>query len=387
MESSRPRTDQPVAIVGGGIIGLAVGWQLLRHGRDVVILERDRAGRAASWIAAGMLAPHSEVGFEEEDSLRLGLKSLEQYPRFLEELEEDCGESTALDGRGTLIVAFNRDDTERIRRLYDFRKHLRLPVEWMTGGEARDIEPALSPKVTAAIWLPDDGQVDNRRLVDLLKRAFEKRGGVLEENTTVKAIETGEGDALRVLTDNAEIKSTCVVLSAGCWSHEIGGIPEAIRPPVRPVKGQLVSLRMTEEFALGHVIRSPDVYVIPKADKRLLVGATQEEMGFDTTPTAGPVMRMLERGWEAVPSIFDLPIEAIEVGLRPGSRDHAPIVGASPVPGLYYATGHFRHGILLAPATAYGLGELIVEGRSADYLKPFAPSRFFATQDTLDGSM
>jgi len=373
----------PIVIVGGGIIGLALGWQLLRRRKRVTIVERDRAGRAASWIAAGMLAPHSEVGFEEEDFLQAGLQSLKQYPRFLDELEQDSGRKVSLDSRGTLIVAFNRDDSERIRRLYDFRQQLGLPVEWFTGSDAIDVEPSLSAKTTGAIWLPDDSQVNNRSLVDALKEAFARRGGVLRENTNVTSILLLEDRAIGVKTNDELLSASRVVLAAGCWSGQIGGVPTEILPPVRPVKGQLVSLCMDSEFKLAHVIRAPDVYIIPKDDGRVIVGATQEEMGFDTTPTAGPVMRMLERGWEAVPSIYDLAIDAIEVGLRPGSRDNAPIIGASPIENLYYATGHFRHGILLAPLTAYALTDLIVEGVTSYDLKPFATSRFFATKKTV----
>jgi glycine oxidase len=372
----------PVAVIGGGIIGLAVGWQLLRRGRRVTIFERDRAGRAASYVAAGMLAPHAEVGFEQEEALCLGMESLGQYPDFLRELAEDSGESVTLDERGTLIVGFNRDDTERIRRLYRFREHLELPVRWLSGSDARDIEPLLSPKVTAAIWLPDDSQVNNRSLIAALIVAFRKRGGLLKENTAVRGVLTSDGRAVGVTTDNGEHAASEVVLAAGCWSKQIDGIPAGVRPPVRPVKGQIVTLRMNDELEFGHVIRAPDVYLLPKDDGRLLVGGTQEEMGFDTTPTAGSVLGLLERGWEAVPFIYDLAIESIEVGLRPGSRDHEPIIGAAPLERLYYATGHHRSGILLAPITAYGLSELIVRGRSPDVLEPFKPSRFIREHKT-----
>ncbi len=171
-----------------------------------------------------------------------------------------------------------------------------------------------------------------------------------------------------------------MILAAGCWSNQIDGIPEEMRPPVRPVKGQLVSLRMNDDMTVTHVIRAPDVYLIPKDDGRLVLGASQEEMGFDTTATAGPVLRLLQRGWEAVPSIYELAIEDIEVGLRPGSRDHQPIVGATEIEGLYYATGHYRHGILLAPLTAYAMCELIIDGNEHAFLEMVRPTRFQTPQ-------
>jgi glycine oxidase len=366
----------PIIVIGGGIIGLSVGWQLVRRGVPVVLFERDAAGRGASWVAAGMLAPHSEVGFEEEQFLRLGVESLGEFPRFLGELEEDSGRKVPLDGRGTLIVGFHRDDTERIRRLYEFREHIGLPVRWLPGTEGREIEPLLSPKITAAIWLPDDGQINNRDLIDALKAAFTARGGVLREHEPVREVVIENGRASAVRTGESEVSALSIVVAAGCWSGLINGIPDDVRPPVRPVKGQIVSLRIDGEFRFAHVVRAPDAYLLPKSDGRLIIGATQEEMGFDVTPTAGPVMRLLERGWEAVPSIFDLPIEGIDVGLRPGSRDNEPLIGPTEVRDLYYATGHHRHGILLAPVTAYSLCDMILEGKTSELLAPFHPSRF-----------
>lgn len=376
MEELCAEKDRPVAVVGGGIIGLSVGWQLVRRGKPVVLFERERSGRAASWIAAGMLAPHAEVGFEEEDFLRMGLESLREYPRFLQELEADTGHRIRLDERGTLIVGFDRDDSERMRRLYEFRRGLELPVDWLAGSEARDIEPLLSPRVTSAIWLPDDGQVNNRAVLEALREAFVTCGGDLRENCPVTAIHC-DGDRARGVEASGETHgASAVVVAAGCWSGGIKGIPEALRPPVRPVKGQLVSLRMNGDTALGRAVRAPDVYLLPKDDGRLLVGASQEEMGFDDQPTAGPVLRLLQRGWEAVPFIYDLPLENVDVGLRPGSRDNEPIIGAAPIPGLYYATGHHRHGILLAPLTAYAMSELIIDGGTRPCLEAARPERF-----------
>jgi len=368
--------EDPIVIIGGGIIGLSLGWQLLRRGRPVAIFERGEAGREASWIAGGLLAPHAEVGFEEEELLRAGVRSHELYRRFVDELHEDTGQQITLDPRGTLIVGFNRDDTERIRRLFEFRQHLGLPVDWLMGSEAREREPLLSPKVTAAISIPDDNQINNRRLVDMLKKAFVARGGRLEENSSIVSIETENRGALRVAGPSGETPASAIVVAAGCWSAQIGGIPEALRPPVRPVKGQIIALRLSDDVNFGHVIRSPDIYLVPKDDGRLVLGASQEEMGFDKTPTAGEVMRLLERGWEAVPSIYDLTLESVDVGLRPGSRDNHPIMGATSIENIYYATGHFRHGILLAPLTAYSMTDLIIDGETTDLIKPFDPQRF-----------
>lgn len=368
--------DKPIVIIGGGIIGLSIGWVLARTGTDVTIIDRGPSGKEASWVAGGLLAPHAEVGFEDEDFLRVGVESLKLYPGFLDELAEDSGERIELDRRGTLIVALDRDDTERIRRLYDFRLHLGLPVEWLLGSEAREREPLLSPKVAAAILLPDDTQVNSRRLVGMLRSAFLARGGRLEENNPVEGVEINGSKIAALASSRGKRPCSRVVLCAGSWSAQIKGIPDTLRPPVRPVKGQVLSLLQNNDTTLRYVVRSPDIYLVPKDDGRLIVGASQEEMGFDKTPTAGEVMRMLERGWEAVPAIYDLPIESIDVGLRPGTRDHLPIMGETGIDGLYYATGHFRHGILLAPLTAYTMAKLITEGRKDEWMAAFDPLRF-----------
>jgi len=368
--------NERVAVVGGGIIGLGIAWQLARRGRPVTVFDKGTAGRAASWVAAGMLAPVSEFGFENEDFLDFGQRSMEMFPRYLSELADDSGRVVRLDTRGTLVVGFHRDDTERIRRIYDFREHKGLPVVWMTGSEAREMEPLLSPRASAAMWLPEDYQVDNRLVVDALKQALVRAGGVLREHTEVTSILTHGGRCAGVVTGEGEHPAGTTVLAAGCWSGGVGGIPGELVPKVRPVKGQIVTLRTDPTYDFQRVIRAPDAYILPKGDGRLLIGATEEEMGFDTTPTAGPVMRLIERAWEAVPSIYDLPIDGVDAGLRPGTRDHEPLIGDSGMDGLLFATGHYRHGILLAPITAYALSDMITDGKTPDWLEPFAPMRF-----------
>jgi glycine oxidase len=365
-----------VAVIGGGLIGLATAWRLARRGIEVTVFERDLTARGASWVAAGMLAPVSEFGFENEDFLALGQRSLARYSSFLEELAGDSGVEVPIDHRGTLVVGFNRDDIERIRRIYTFREHRELPVQWLTGSEARDLEPLLSPRTSAAMWIPEDHQVNNRALVDAIKAAFVSSGGTLRERDPVDEIRCERNRFVGVTTASGDHEFGACVLSAGCWSGQIPGLPEPLVPKVRPVKGQIVGLAADSSYEFSRVIRAPDAYILPKNDGRILVGATEEEMGFDTAATAGPVMRLIERAWEAVPSIYDLRIESIDVGLRPGTRDHEPLIGESGVDGLAIATGHYRHGILLAPVTADAVcGALTGEGWP-DWIVPFSPSRF-----------
>lgn len=365
-----------IAVVGGGVIGLSIGWRLQRAGMRVTVYERDAAGRAASWVAGGMLAPLSEYGFEHDAFLALGMKSLARYPGFLEELAADSGETVALDTRGTLSVGLDRDDTEALRRVYRFREHRGLPVQWMSGSEAREIEPQLSPRVASGMWIPDDYQVNNHELVGALAAAFTARGGRLREHCEVRGVRVSGDRVEGVEVDEGLERADVVVVAAGCWSARIPGIPDEARPPVRPIKGQIVSLRECDGFRLGRVVRTPDCYLASKGDGRLLIGATEEDMGFDTTATAGPVMRLIERAWEAVPGIYDLPIESIDVGLRPGSRDHLPIIGTTSVEGLVMATGHYRHGILLTPATADGVCDALTGGGFSDDMAAFTPARF-----------
>jgi glycine oxidase len=323
-----------------------------------------------------MLAPLSEVGFEDEGFLSLGRESLRLFPEFLNELKEDANIEIPLDTRGTLIMGLDRDDTERLRRLYDFREHLGLPVKWLSGTEAREVEPLLSPRTTSAIWIPDDHQVDNRGLVEALKSALQRCGGILYEDRPVSEVLMNGGRVSGIRTEEEEVQAGCVVIAAGCWSKRIGGIPKNLLPPVRPVKGQIITLRADETYGFSRVVRAPDAYLVPKGDGRVILGASEEDMGFDTTVTAGAIYRLLERGWRAVPSIYDLPIQEIIAGLRPGSRDHDPIVGKSSIEGLYYATGHYRHGILLTPATALEVSGLILEGKSTGVFARFGPTRF-----------
>jgi glycine oxidase len=180
-----------------------------------------------------------------------------------------------------------------------------------------------------------------------------------------------------MVVNDKEIAVSNLVIAAGAWSKQIEGIPENVLPPVRPVKGQILSLHMQGETKITHAVRGRDVYLVPKADGRLIIGASNEEMGFDTNPTAGEIYRLLERAWETVPGIYEYPIEEIQVGLRPGSLDHEPIIGDSEIEGLYFATGHYRNGILLTPITAFELSEWIVTGRKSEVLEPFQISRFY----------
>ena len=377
--------NKKILIIGGGVIGLGIGWQLAKSGASVTIYEQAETGRAASWAAAGMLAPLAEAHTEEPELLKLGCQSLALYPQWVQELEADAEMSIGYRVDGTLIVGLEPDDTHQLRHLYGSQQDLGLDVEWLAGREAREIEPALSPRVTAAIRCESDHQVDNRLMVKALKRGYQRYGGVVCENRAIESIYIENGIAAGVKTRDGEKQNgDAIVLSAGCESAQIQGLPDAIRPPVRPVKGQMLALQMEAGITVNNVIRTvrarypTSVYLVPRTDGRLIIGATSEEMGFDTRLTAGGVFELLRGAWEAVPGIYELPLLETWTGLRPGSRDNAPILGETPIENLIYATGHYRNGILLTPITAYEIAKLILTGETSESIVPFRLDRFLA---------
>ena len=363
-----------IVIIGGGAIGLAIGWRLQQAGVQTVLFDRREAGRASSWLSAGMLAPDTERGFEDEALYHLGRESLRRWPSFVAALEAASGLGVDYRTGGTLHVADDRDAAEALRRHFAFQREQGLDVQWLTGAEARDMEPFLAPRLPGAVYASSDHQVDNRLLVEALITAYQKAGGTLREHTPVEAIEPGEPAAIRV--DGERVEARHVIVAAGAWSRQSGGLVPNLRPPVRPIKGQMLQLKMQAPFDLQHVVWGRDAYLAPKSNGRLLVGATVEEMGFDTSVTAGGLYSILEAAWRIVPGIYDLEVTETWAGLRPGSRDNDPLLGDAGKPGVVYATGHYRNGILLVPLTADEIVHHIQTGETSEWLKPFSPSRF-----------
>lgn len=371
--------QRSVLVVGGGVIGMSVAWRLAQRGHAVTLVERDRLGRGTSWDAAGMLAPAVELGFEELDLYALGRESLRRWPTFARQLEAATGQSVGYRDEGTLVVADDRDSAAALRRLYQFQREHGAPVEWWSVDQALDVEPLLSPRLPAAVWSPDDHQVDNRLLVRALALAVRDAGVVVMEGVPVVAISPDEVRPGVHLGDGRQLEAEAVVLAAGVGSAAVDGLAPA--PPVRPVKGQALSLLMTDALALRHVVRGPDAYLVPKADGRLVVGATSEEMGADVRVTGGGMFRLLEGAVEVVPAVEEMEVIETWAGVRPASRDHAPLLGASAHPGVVYATGHYRHGILLAPVTAEWVADAVegwLGGRDETTARrePFSPQRF-----------
>jgi glycine oxidase len=376
--STRQFTDHPdVVIVGAGVVGLGIAWRLAQRGARVTLFDRGPAGAGASHAAAGMLAACAEAEPGEEALVALGRLAQAAWPGFAEELEQATGLSVDLRQEGTLVVALTSDDQARLRHQLAFQHRLGLPLEWISGLEARRREPHFAP-LAGAMASPEDHQVDNRKLVTALYAAATAAGAAVREHAAVERVRARQGRAIGVtLADGTDVDAATVVIAAGAWSRAIGGVPSALLPPVRPVKGQTVALRMDPAAPLlSHVVWGPNVYMVPRRDGRLILGATVEEKGFDSALTAGGVLSLLEAAWRIVPAIEELPIDEMWVGHRPGSRDDAPILGPGPIQGLIYATGHHRNGILLAPVTAEYIARLVLDGVVDDAIRPFGMERF-----------
>jgi glycine oxidase len=371
-----------IAIVGGGIVGLACAWRARQAGLSVTLLERDTLGAGTSHVAAGMLAPVSEVEFGTagERVLGLGLRAAEMWPGFAHELEAVAGIGVGLLKTGTLLLARDQDEARELERRLAFRRSLGLRTQRLRASEAREREPGLAPTLRLALEAPDDHSVDPRLVLAALRRACESSGVLLREHAPVASVELDErGEraiALR-LQGNERVAAARIVLAAGPWSGRIDGLPPHARIRVRPVKGQILRLRdPAGPGLLRRVVRFEGGYLVPRAEGSYVLGATVEERGFDLHPTAGGVYELLRDASELVPGIDELRIEELAVGLRPGTPDNAPVIGPGALEGLVWATGHHRNGILLAPLTAELLLPALLDEAPGALAEACRPDRF-----------
>jgi glycine oxidase len=378
IHSLTPLRNKPrVVIIGAGVVGLGIAWRLAPRAA-VKVFDRGKAGAGASYAAAGMLAACCEAEPGEEALVALGRESQRRWPAFAAELEQATGVDVELRTEGTLVLALTADDQATIAHHLEFQRRLDLPLEWLSAAATRAREPRLAGKIAGALFSPQDHQVDNRKLAQALRTAAERAGVDIREHQPVKQLVVQGGQARGVvLDDGTSVPADVVVLAAGAWSRGIDGLPPDRRPPVRPIKGQMLALRMEPTAPLlSHVLWAPGVYLVPRRDGRLIVGATVEEKGFDESVTAGGLLTLLEAAWRAIPAVEELPVDEIWVGHRPGSRDDAPILGPGPLDALFYATGHHRNGILLAPVTADAIARLILDDVVEPAIKPFGLERF-----------
>lgn len=377
MTAQRPPQHIEVAVIGGGVIGLAVAFELAGRGRRVALLESGEPGALTggrpSAVAAGMLAPTSESEGNAAALLRFQLDSLRRYPQFVAAVSEAGGLDCGYRDEGALWAARHRDDQLELEHLHALQQSRGLSSRLVTAREARQLEPYLTPRVVGGLLVEGDHQIDPRRLLPALTAAVQRRGVELHRNTAVGAVRPENG-VVRIAHDGGELLADLAVIAAGVWSED-GLETPAPTLGLRPVKGQLLRLRGAP--LIQHVVRTPDIYLVPRSDGELIVGASEEEQGFDDQPTAGAVFDLLRDAWEVLPGIYDLHLDEISVGFRPAVRDHLPVIGPADARanGVYLATAHYRNGILLAPATAYWLAEAIDGGQTPPLLQDLQAAR------------
>lgn len=358
------RRDRTAVVVGAGIIGRAVAWRLARQQMAVTLVDPDPR-RSAAQVAAGMLAPVTEAHYGQERLLELCLESARRWPGFAAELSADAGCDPGYVACGTLAVARDNDDLAELDRLLAYLHELGLDATRLRGREIRRREPALAPGVRGGLWVPGDHQVDPRRALGALERAAAAHGVVEVRDSACRL----DGDQVR-LAGGATLHADAVVACTGWTAGELLGLP------VRPVKGQVLRLGPTTRAVLPtHVLRGLDVYLAARASGEVVVGATVEEAGPDTTVTAGAVRRLLAEAWRLVPGLDEAPLIEAVAGLRPATPDGAPLLGTTEN-GVYITTGHYRNGVLLAPLTADLVVDAIHTGEWPPSAAPFGLDRF-----------
>lgn len=366
-----------VAIIGGGVIGLAVARALaLRGVRDLLLIERLSLGAEASSAAAGMLAPQAEANRAHE-FFYLTCQSRDMYPAFAAALLDETGIDIELETTGTLYLAFTGNDAEELQKRYEWQTKAGLPIEKLNAQAVRELEPAINEDVHAALKFPLDTQVENRRLISALTLANERLGVCMETGTAVTSLKIEHDRVSGVETSRGFISAEAVVIAGGAWSSLLGAGDKALpQLRIKPVRGQMLCFQPSLPLA-RHVIYSPRGYVVPRRDGRLLAGSTSEHAGFEKQVTAAGVQQILAAALEISPRIASLPLTDAWAGLRPRAADTLPVLGpCAEIAGLYYATGHYRNGILLTPITGELIAGAIVDRTFPAALQIFSPDRF-----------
>jgi glycine oxidase len=394
-----------VVVIGGGVAGLSVARELARWGTRVALVERGRLGAEASWAAAGMLAPQVETD-ARDDFFDFSCSNRDAYPAFAAALREETGIDIEFDRTGTLALAFTEEDEREAARRFEWQRREGLLVERLSAAEVLALEPNLSARVRGALRFPLAWQVENRRLCDALARASRLAGVRVLEQTEARSLEVRGGRFRSVETSRGAIGAGAVVVACGAWSSLVpaktsdganAGEPEGapsssltfappaghdanatLSPRIEPVRGQILCYAAGGgEPLVRHVVYGAGGYVVPRRDGRLLAGTTTERVGFDKSVTeeGRRAIRLYAEG--IAPAVADLKIVDEWAGLRPRAEDDLPVLGASPeIENLFYATGHYRNGILLAPLTGALVAEMVMSGATPAPLAPFSPARF-----------
>ncbi|HEU5238997.1 MAG TPA: glycine oxidase ThiO [Pyrinomonadaceae bacterium] len=381
MPAGRPLESSQTAdvvIVGGGVIGLSIARALAKYGvRNVIVVERNEFAREASWAAGGILAPQVEAD-EDDNFFRIACASRDLYPEFTKALQSETGIDVQLDTTGTLYVAFAEDEEAEFRARFAWQQGQHLAVEWLDPDGARKLEPLLSERVRYALRFPNDFQVENRRLVNALLMANERLGVRLSRDCEAIAIRTEKARAAGIETTQGFISAPLIVLAAGAWTSSIASSTALPQIEIKPVRGQMLSFNPSKQLA-RHVIYSSRGYLIPRSDGRLLAGSTTETAGFEKRVTDEGVYAINSMAVEILPALAWLPVDTSWAGFRPCAKDGLPVLGPTKqIDGLFYATGHYRNGILLAPITGELIAEAIISRSSPALLSAFSPDRFEA---------
>jgi glycine oxidase len=365
-------------IIGGGVIGLSIARELRRRGTArITILERGRIGMEASWAAAGMLAPQSEADRADE-FFELCSESNGMYPQFAAELLKETGIDIELDRTGTLYLAFSEKDSEELRKRYEWQTAAGLAVEQISASKILKREPLVSPTVQESLFFPSDGQVENRRLIEALTAYCRGNEIGISGGTSVNSIVVDGGRAVAVDTGAGRVSAGHIVLAAGAWSSSIDVGGRKLNVPVKPIRGQMISFS-SDVGRFRHVIYSHRGYIVPRADGRVLAGATVEDVGFDKDTTASGLSSIRDVAAEIAPGFAAVWPSESWAGLRPFAGDGLPVLGNVPgVENLTIATGHFRNGILLTPLTGKLIADRLIDGRPSRYLDIFGLDRFSA---------
>lgn len=341
------------------------------------MLDRAEPPAGATRVAAGMLAPIGELAFGEPELLRMTIAAAELYPGFIAELEAASELGSGYTRHGALHIALDRDEAAELRRVYDLQRSLGLGAEWLPPRRCRELEPGLTPSFNGGVHAPEEAAIDPRRMTAALLAALaaegvEVRGGTdvvapLLAGERLEGVRTGSGE---------ELFADQVILATGAWAGAESWLPEPARPPVRPVKGQILELRSPDGAPpCERIVASERVYLVPRPDGRLIVGATTEERGFDATVTAGGVHELLREAYRLLPDVAEMELVEAMAGLRPGTPDNLPLIGPGAIDGLILACGHYRNGILLAPLTGKAIADLLAGAELPESVAAADPER------------
>jgi glycine oxidase len=365
-----------IVVLGAGLVGLAVAYELAKRGAEVRVVEAGEPGRGASWAAAGMLAPYTE-GLAGTPFEAFCARSLALYPDFVAELREASGVDAHLHVDGIVRAAFDENGAGELQALVANARGYGVAAEWIERADLLRSEPALGTRALGGALFASEGHVDNRRLGRALAAACVARGVRFEERAGHVAVEADARRVRGVPGPSGFIGATAIVNATGAWAGELQGVPPDARVPVTPVKGQMLALALPRGL-MRRVVWVPGAYLVPRDDGRLLIGATMEDAAFDGRVTAGGVRALLDAALAAAPALADLALVETWTGLRPGSHDGFPYLGATPLEGYFVAAGHHRNGVLLTPATALAVADAVEGKPPAPDVAPLSMARLHA---------